>query len=168
MYRTGDRVRLRADGTLEFLGRVDRQIKVRGVRIEPGEVESALMGHPGVAQAAVTVALAPGHQAAGDKRLVAHVVPRGGARLDPAELRAYAAERLPREMVPSAFAVLAALPTTRTGKVDVASLPPIDLAAPAGIARGRRAARAARPRPSCARRGRRCSAARCPPSTRAS
>jgi amino acid adenylation domain-containing protein len=121
MYRTGDRVRYRPDGTLEFLGRVDRQLKIRGVRLEPGEIEGALMTHPAIRRAIVTII----HRAA-DKRLAAYVVPAADRpRPTISELSAIARDRLPREMVPSLFAVLDALPTTATGKVDVNALPPI-------------------------------------------
>ncbi|GAA1369703.1 condensation domain-containing protein [Catellatospora chokoriensis] len=113
MYRTGDRVRmLRGEGTLEFLGRVDRQLKVRGVRVEPGEVEAVLTGHPQVGQAAVT--------AVGDT-LVGYVTGDAGAD----EVRAHAASRLPALLVPSVIVVLPELPLTRNGKVDLRALPPV-------------------------------------------
>ncbi|TQM77906.1 amino acid adenylation domain-containing protein/thioester reductase-like protein [Saccharothrix saharensis] len=116
MYATGDLVRLLPDGTLEFLGRVDDQVKLRGHRIEPGEVRSALVAHPAVAEAAVAVR--------GDV-LVAYVVPRAQApELD--ELRAFCAGRLPDAMLPGAVVVLDELPLTRHGKVDVAALPDPD------------------------------------------
>ncbi|WP_328475561.1 condensation domain-containing protein [Actinoplanes sp. NBC_00393] len=111
LYRTGDRARWRRDEpVLEFLGRLDRQLKVRGVRIEPGEIEAVLTGHPGVGQAAVTV-----H----GQTLIAYVT--GSAPAD--EIRAYAADRLPPLLVPSVVVPLAALPLTRHGKVDTAALP---------------------------------------------
>ncbi|GLH96806.1 amino acid adenylation domain-containing protein [Phytohabitans aurantiacus] len=111
LYRTGDRARWRAnEPVLEFLGRLDRQLKVRGVRIEPGEVESVLTGHPGVGQAAVT---------AHADTLVAYVT--GTASVD--DVRAYAAERLPTLLVPSVVVPLPALPLTPHGKVDIAALP---------------------------------------------
>ncbi|MFD7657747.1 amino acid adenylation domain-containing protein [Actinosynnema sp. NPDC059797] len=118
MYRTGDLVRLLPDGTLEFLGRVDEQVKLRGHRIEPGEVRAALLAHPGVAEAAVAVR--------GDV-LVAYVVPRSGEgapELD--DLRAFCAERLPDSMLPGARVELDELPLTRHGKVDLAALPDPD------------------------------------------
>ncbi|ETK35217.1 non-ribosomal peptide synthetase [Microbispora sp. ATCC PTA-5024] len=110
LYRTGDRVRLRPDGNLEFLGRLDGQVKVRGFRVEPGEVEAALLTHPGVRQAAVTAA---------GERLVAYVV--GPA--SPGDLRAHLAATLPPHLVPSGWVTLDALPLTVTGKVDLAALP---------------------------------------------
>ncbi len=119
MYRSGDRVRRRADGALEWMGRVDRQLKVRGFRIEPGEVEAALAAHPRVREAAV-VARA---DAAGDARLVGYVVAEGGAAPSAAELRAWLAGRLPGHMVPAAIAVLDAMPRTPSGKTDLRALP---------------------------------------------
>jgi amino acid adenylation domain-containing protein len=123
LYDTGDRVRRLADGSLEFLGRNDRQVKVRGHRIEPGEVEQVLTGHPAVRQAVVT----PREAAPGDARLVAYVVASAGAAVEPAVLRAFLAERLPPYMVPSAFVALEALPRTPAGKVAYADLPAPDL-----------------------------------------
>ncbi|MFD8563788.1 amino acid adenylation domain-containing protein [Streptosporangium canum] len=114
VYRTGDLGRELADGTLVCLGRLDRQIKVRGFRVEPAEVETHLTGQPGVARAVVTLA--------GD-RLVAHVQPSPGAVLDPAGIRRTAAEVLPDYLVPAAVVVLDALPLTPTGKVDTLALP---------------------------------------------
>ncbi|HEX3527349.1 MAG TPA: amino acid adenylation domain-containing protein [Thermoanaerobaculia bacterium] len=115
LYRTGDLVRYRADGNLEFLGRIDHQLKLRGFRIEPGEIEAALRAHPGVSEAVVTV-LAP-------QRLVAYVV---GVQADaPAagELRGFLRERLPGYMVPAAYVLLPALPLTPHGKLDRKALP---------------------------------------------
>ncbi|MFE9426948.1 amino acid adenylation domain-containing protein [Kitasatospora sp. NPDC006697] len=118
LYRTGDRVRRRADGSLEYLGRLDRQVKLRGIRIEPSEIEAALCEHPAVAAAAVGVY--------GEARLVGHLVPVAGATPDPAELRAHLAARLPDAMVPAVLRVLDALPLTASGKVDRDALPGLD------------------------------------------
>ncbi|NGO42305.1 amino acid adenylation domain-containing protein [Streptomyces sp. YC419] len=114
MYRTGDLVRRRADGTVEYLGRTDRQVKIRGNRIELGEIEAALGRQPTVSQAAVTVA---------GSALIAYVVPTRDARPEPAELQAALADSLPAPMVPGAYVVLDALPLTPSGKLDRAALP---------------------------------------------
>jgi amino acid adenylation domain-containing protein len=119
MYRTGDRVRCRADGVLEFMGRLDGQVKVRGFRVEPGEIEAALLKHPGI-ERAVVAAHAGG---AAGARLAAYVVARGGAHPEAAELRRYLRERLPDYMVPAAFVPLRSLPLTPNGKVDRGALP---------------------------------------------
>ncbi|MEW5931654.1 MAG: amino acid adenylation domain-containing protein, partial [Gemmatimonadota bacterium] len=119
LYRTGDRVRRRPDGEYEFLGRTDAQVKIRGFRIEPGEIEAALLALSGVHEAVVAVR----EDAPGQRRLAAYVVPREGAQLQTAELRARLAERLPEHMVPSAFVVLEALPLNANGKVDRRALP---------------------------------------------
>ncbi|MEV6424557.1 amino acid adenylation domain-containing protein [Streptomyces sp. NPDC051662] len=122
MYRTGDRVRWSADGNLEFLGRADGQIKIRGHRIEPGEIESAFMACPGISQAAVLVR--DDHR--GAKRLVAHLVAEAGTDPDAAVARARAriAEALPDHMVPSAVVRLdGPLPLTPNGKLDSRALP---------------------------------------------
>ncbi len=122
MYRTGDRVRRLADGTLEFLGRLDAQLKIRGVRVEPAEVEAALREHPEVRQAAIVVEQAPG----GAPGLRACVVPVDrAARTGEAwrlELRGHLATRLPDAMVPRTFVLLDALPITANGKLDLAAL----------------------------------------------
>ncbi len=113
IYRTGDLVRLRGDGALEFIGRTDAQVKLRGLRIEPAEIEENLRKHPAVAQAAV--ALVP----ADDPYLAAWVAPHPGATLPPAaELRGFLAERLPAEMLPKAILERTELPRTDGGKLD--------------------------------------------------
>ncbi|HEV3455242.1 MAG TPA: amino acid adenylation domain-containing protein, partial [Thermoanaerobaculia bacterium] len=120
LYRTGDRVRQRANGSCEYLGRYDDQVKVRGFRIEIGEVEAALLEHPRLAAAAVAAQPAP----AGGKRLVAYVVPRPGAAAPAAaELRQHLAARLPEFMLPARFIPLGGLPLTGNGKVDRQALP---------------------------------------------
>ncbi|MFE7032003.1 non-ribosomal peptide synthase/polyketide synthase, partial [Streptomyces sp. NPDC057621] len=138
MYRTGDRARRRADGTLEYLGRADQQVKIRGYRIEPGEIEAALHTHAGVGAAAVGVY----EDGSGTRRLVAHVVGRGGTEppdaielpdateppdaIEPptaTELRAHLERLLPAHMVPAAYVPMAALPLTVNGKLDRRALP---------------------------------------------
>jgi amino acid adenylation domain-containing protein/non-ribosomal peptide synthase protein (TIGR01720 family) len=118
MYRTGDVVRYGAGGGLNYLGRADNQVKVRGHRIELGEVEAALTRASGVRQCVVT---AP--EAAGGRRLVAYVVAEAGFEVEAGELRRVLSERLPGYMVPSAFMLLDELPLTPNGKVDRARLP---------------------------------------------
>ncbi|QEU96020.1 non-ribosomal peptide synthetase [Streptomyces kanamyceticus] len=128
MYRTGDQVRLRPDGQLDFLGRLDGQVKINGFRVEPGEVESALLRHERIAQAVV---VARGERA-DDRRLVAYVVaaPPGtalgtasGTALEAAELRRFVGDRLPRHMIPATVVQLPRFPLLPNGKLDRAALP---------------------------------------------
>ncbi|MER5889917.1 amino acid adenylation domain-containing protein, partial [Streptomyces sp. NPDC001941] len=119
MYRTGDLARRRRDGVLEFAGRTDDQVKVRGFRVEPAEVEAALARHPGVARAVVLAR----PDATGELVLVAYATPATGARLDPEPLRRHAERLLPGHLVPGAFVVLDALPLLASGKLDRAALP---------------------------------------------
>ncbi|HEX2094113.1 MAG TPA: amino acid adenylation domain-containing protein, partial [Longimicrobiaceae bacterium] len=119
MYRTGDRVRWLPRGELEYLSRIDQQVKVRGFRVEPREVEAALETYPGVREAVVVVR----ETRPGDPRLVGYVVPQGDAAVSVAELREWVRGRLPEYMVPSAVVVLDAFPLTPSGKLDRRSLP---------------------------------------------
>jgi amino acid adenylation domain-containing protein len=121
LYRTGDLARWRPDGTLECLGRDDHQVKVRGFRVELGEIEAALSAHPAVREAAATAR----RDATGEMSLAAYLVPRGEGAGPPtaADLRRWLQGRLPEYMVPSAFVVLGAMPMTPNGKVDRKALP---------------------------------------------
>jgi amino acid adenylation domain-containing protein len=119
IYRTGDLVRQRADGNLLFLSRVDEQINIRGYRVEPAEIESAMCRHPQVAQAVVTVY----EPAPGDRRLVAYLVPQPRTRPNVTDLRRFLARQLPPYLVPAAFVQLQAVPLTANGKVDHDRLP---------------------------------------------
>ncbi|WP_189227230.1 non-ribosomal peptide synthetase, partial [Saccharothrix coeruleofusca] len=120
LYRTGDLGRLREDGTLDYLGRSDHQVKVNGVRIEPAEVEAALTAHPDVRAAVVVVTREP-------KRLAAYVV--ADREIDAAEHREFLRARLPEALVPAVFVALPELPTTTSGKVDRTALPDVDATA---------------------------------------
>jgi amino acid adenylation domain-containing protein len=117
LYATGDLGRFLPDGNLEILGRVDDQIKIRGIRIEPSEVEAVLRAHPAIQAAAVKAA-----GGSGDERLIGYVVVRGGGPT-PEDLRGFVRARIPDYMVPSAFMTLDALPLTPSGKVDRRALP---------------------------------------------
>ncbi|MGC4098052.1 MAG: AMP-binding protein [Nitrospira sp.] len=125
VYRTGDLARYRPDGAIEYLGRLDHQVKIRGVRIELGEIESCLLHHPGVHEAVVVAQ----DTAAGHKRLVGYAVPRTGHELSGEALREWVGARLPEAFVPSVVLTLEALPLTPNGKVDRKVLPIPDLQA---------------------------------------
>jgi amino acid adenylation domain-containing protein len=119
LYRTGDLVRMLPNGAIEYLGRADRQLKVRGFRIEPAEVENALLRDPRLAEAVVT-AHSDGQ---GDAVLVGYLVAQPGQEIDPGELRADLGRDLPAYLVPSLIITVDALPRTASGKYDVAALP---------------------------------------------
>jgi thioesterase domain-containing protein len=114
LYHTGDLARYRADGALEYLGRTDHQVQLRGHRIELGEIETALRAYPAIEDCVVLLR----EDEAGDKRLVAYPVVQQGQRLTISELRSYLQDRLPLYMIPSNFVLLAALPRLSNGKVD--------------------------------------------------
>jgi thioesterase domain-containing protein len=122
LYRTGDLARYRADGVVEYLGRVDNQVKLRGYRMELGEIESVLSTHPGVRENAVVVR----GEGAGEGQLVAYVVGQGGEAPEAGELRGYLEERLPKYMVPGVYVGMERLPQTPNGKVDRRALPEPD------------------------------------------
>ena len=122
MYKTGDVVRWRSDGRLEFVGRTDQQVKIRGFRIEPGEIEQVLREHPALADAAVVVR----QRAAGDLQLAAYTAARPDETVSAADLRQFLGQRLPKFMIPTAFVALDALPITASGKLDRRALPEPD------------------------------------------
>src|SRR5262249_4459224 len=136
LYRTGDRVRFDTEGRLHYLGRSDHQVKIRGVRVEPGEVLEALAGHPAVREAVVLA-----RPVRGELQLVGYVVPEAGVPApDVAELRAHLAQRLMPTMIPTYLMVLEKFPLNPNGKVDRALLPdperidqPASSAPPSGL-----------------------------------
>ncbi len=132
LYRTGDRAVARPDGRLSWIGRTDAQVKLRGHRIEPGEIEAVLLEHPEIGAAAVAVR---GTDDAA--RLVAYVVAGQPADVDPDRLRGWLAARLPAHMVPPTYVAVAALPMTPNGKIDRTALPEPPRAAPVTRERGR-------------------------------
>jgi amino acid adenylation domain-containing protein len=120
LYKTGDRARFLPDGNIEFLGRVDHQVKLRGFRVELEEIEAVLVDHPSVGEAVVVMRA----DSPGDKRLVAYLAANGEApTLTPDELREYLRHKLPEYMVPATFVMLDALPLTPNGKIDRRALP---------------------------------------------
>lgn len=119
LYRTGDAARYREDGSIEFLGRLDNQIKLRGMRIEPGEVEAALLAQAGVREAHAMVR----EDRPGDRRLVAYVAAQPGCAPEPATLRNALRQMLPEYMLPAQIMVLPSLPMTTNGKIDRDALP---------------------------------------------
>jgi thioesterase domain-containing protein len=119
LYRTGDRGRYRSDGNLEFLGRTDHQVKIRGCRLELGEVEAALEQHPTVRQAVAVVR----ESTPGEPRVVAYVVPHAGSSVGAPDVRAFLRTRLPEFAIPSGIVALDALPLMPNGKIDLARLP---------------------------------------------
>jgi len=119
LYRTGDLARFRPDGQIDFIGRVDHQVKLRGYRIEIGEIEAVLGQHPAVKEAAVVAR----EDDPGERRLVAYVVSGQGMDLTVTGLRSYLSERLPAYMVPAAFEMMERLPLTANGKIDRRALP---------------------------------------------
>jgi acyl carrier protein len=129
LYKTGDLVRRRPDGTIMFIGRIDNQVKIRGLRVETGEIETALAAHPAIAQAVVTVVT----DQAGEKQLAAYLRPATGTGPGPADLRAHLAATLPAYMIPAYLITMPTFPLTANGKIDKAALPaPQDNQPPAG------------------------------------
>jgi amino acid adenylation domain-containing protein len=119
LYRTGDLVRWLPDGNLEFLGRVDHQVKIRGMRIEPGEIEAVLTQHPMVYQAVVIAR----EDIPGDKRLVAYLIANEGQQVSGSEIKTFLSQQLPESLIPSVVVMMDALPLTIGGKVDRRALP---------------------------------------------
>jgi len=119
MYKTGDLVRYRPDGNLMFLGRLDHQVKIRGFRVELNEIEAALVGHPGIREAAVIAS----EEVPGDRRLVAYLVPRQAVTLTDLQVRGFLKQKLPDYMLPARYVFLDSLPLTSNGKVDRRALP---------------------------------------------
>jgi hypothetical protein len=119
MYRTGDLVRRHQDGSVEILGRADRQIKIRGHRMEPGEIEAALLGHDGIRAAAVQ----PTPSASGEPQLTAYLLPHGDTVPSAEELREFLLRTLPDYMAPTAYVAMDSFPLTPSGKVDYHALP---------------------------------------------
>ena len=130
LYKTGDTVRYRPDGSLEFLGRLDDQLKIRGFRVEPGEIEAALTRHPAVREAAVVAREAERGGGPPEKRLVAYVVADPNAVLAVDELRCFLKQALPDYMIPGAIVFLDTLPLTPHGKVNRRALPAPESARP--------------------------------------
>jgi aspartate racemase len=122
LYRTGDQVRYRPDGSLEFLGRLDHQKKIRGYRVELAEIEFALLQHPDVRECVVTTQISK----TGEKRIAAFVVPVAGRTLSREQLKSFLGEKLPEYMLPAFIGILDSLPLTANGKIDRQALPNID------------------------------------------
>jgi amino acid adenylation domain-containing protein len=122
LYRTGDQVRHRRDGSIEFLGRLDQQVKIRGYRIELGDIEFALLQHAEVKECVVTTQTSR----TGERRLAAFVVPHAGQTPSREQLKAFLSEKLPEYMVPSFTGILESLPLTTNGKIDRQALPNAD------------------------------------------
>jgi amino acid adenylation domain-containing protein len=130
VYKSGDRMRWRSGGVLEFIGRTDFQLKIRGYRVEPGEIEAVLLTHPEVSHAVVTARSDP----TGELSLVAYVVTRGSSSLTTRDLRMHLKRSLPSYMVPAACVKLDALPLNPNGKIDRHRLPALEDSAYAGVA----------------------------------
>jgi amino acid adenylation domain-containing protein len=122
LYKTGDLVRRRSDGSIVYLGRIDNQVKIRGIRIELGEIEAALTTHPAIAQAVVTVTTSP----AGEKEIAAYLrpAPAAGATISEPEVRAHLARTLPAAMIPAHLISVTEFPLNSSGKIDKRALPP--------------------------------------------